>query len=91
MVAVSYGTQTVSASGANGSYTFAVTSGSLPAGLALNSSTGAITGTPDFLGRADVHDYRDRYERMHRQSVLYRYAGVSHDHGFAQWSEPPLY
>jgi hypothetical protein len=38
--------QTVSASGGFGPYTFSVTVGSLPAGLALNASTGAITGTP---------------------------------------------
>ena len=37
---------TVSASGANGSYTFSVSSGSLPTGLTLNSSTGLIDGTP---------------------------------------------
>jgi uncharacterized protein YhjY with autotransporter beta-barrel domain len=35
----------VSASGGSGSYTFALTSGALPAGLSL-SSGGAITGTP---------------------------------------------
>ncbi len=38
--------QTVSATGGNGSYTFSVSAGSLPAGLALNAATGAITGTP---------------------------------------------
>jgi hypothetical protein len=38
--------QTVSATGGNGSYTFSVTAGSLPAGLALNASTEALTGTP---------------------------------------------
>ncbi len=38
--------QTVSASGGTSGYSFAVTSGALPAGLSLNSSTGAITGTP---------------------------------------------
>ncbi|MCB0183003.1 MAG: putative Ig domain-containing protein, partial [Caldilineaceae bacterium] len=37
---------TVSASGGTAPYTFAVTSGALPAGLSLNGSTGAITGTP---------------------------------------------
>ncbi len=37
---------TISASGANGSYTFAVTSGSLPTGLTLNTATGLINGTP---------------------------------------------
>ncbi|WP_349644919.1 putative Ig domain-containing protein [Bradyrhizobium sp. Leo170] len=34
------------ASGGTGSYTFAVTSGSLPDGLTLNAASGAITGTP---------------------------------------------
>ena len=38
--------QTVSATGGNGSYTFSVSAGSLPAGLSLNAATGAITGTP---------------------------------------------
>ncbi len=45
-VGTSYGSQTISASGANGSYTFALTSGSLPAGLTLNSATGVVSGTP---------------------------------------------
>ncbi|CAN7661605.1 putative Ig domain-containing protein [Ensifer adhaerens] len=38
--------QTISASGGSGSISYAVTSGALPAGLALNGSTGAIIGTP---------------------------------------------
>ncbi|MCB1228584.1 MAG: putative Ig domain-containing protein, partial [Verrucomicrobiales bacterium] len=38
--------QTLTASGGVAPYTFAVTTGSLPAGLSLNTSTGAITGTP---------------------------------------------
>ncbi len=38
--------QSVTATGGNGSYTFTVSSGALPPGLSLNSSTGAITGTP---------------------------------------------
>ena len=37
--------QTITASGGVGPYTFAVTSGSLPPGLSLNSN-GALTGTP---------------------------------------------
>ncbi|HEY4842296.1 MAG TPA: Ig domain-containing protein, partial [Terriglobales bacterium] len=37
---------TVSESGGTSPYTFAITSGSLPPGLSLNSSTGAITGMP---------------------------------------------
>ncbi|BCL76177.1 hypothetical protein JHS3_19130 [Jeongeupia sp. HS-3] len=42
--------QTVSASGGVTPYTYAVTSGSLPAGLTLNSSSGAITGMPTAAG-----------------------------------------
>ncbi|MFO1485862.1 MAG: GEVED domain-containing protein [Verrucomicrobiaceae bacterium] len=38
--------QTVSGSGGTAPYTFAVITGALPAGLSLNTSTGAITGTP---------------------------------------------
>ncbi|MGD0059075.1 MAG: putative Ig domain-containing protein [Verrucomicrobiia bacterium] len=45
-VDTSYGTQTVSAGGGTGPYTFAVTSGTLPAGLSLNGANGQITGTP---------------------------------------------
>ena len=42
--------QTVSASGGNGSYTFSVTAGSLPTGLSLTAATGAITGTSSAAG-----------------------------------------
>ncbi len=38
--------QTLAATGGITPYSWAVTTGSLPAGLSLNSSTGAITGTP---------------------------------------------
>ena len=38
--------QTIIASGGVGPYTYAVTAGSLPSGLTLNTSTGQITGTP---------------------------------------------
>ena len=41
--------QTISASPI-GAYTFAVNSGALPAGLFLNTNTGAITGTPTTAG-----------------------------------------
>jgi uncharacterized protein with beta-barrel porin domain len=44
--------QTVSASNGAGSYTYSVSVGALPAGLTLNSSTGAITGTPTANGNA---------------------------------------
>ncbi|MCF1432628.1 hemagglutinin [Agrobacterium vitis] len=39
-------TETVTASGGTSPYTYAVTSGTLPAGMSLNTSTGAISGTP---------------------------------------------
>ncbi|HEX8679077.1 MAG TPA: LamG-like jellyroll fold domain-containing protein, partial [Chthoniobacterales bacterium] len=39
-------TQTVTASGGSGTYTYSVSSGALPPGLTLNASTGAISGTP---------------------------------------------
>ena len=44
-VNVSY-SQTLSVAGGSSPYTWAITSGALPTGLTLNSSTGAITGTP---------------------------------------------
>ncbi|WP_169055411.1 putative Ig domain-containing protein [Rhizobium sp. P44RR-XXIV] len=44
-VATAY-SETVTASGGNMPYNYAVTAGALPNGLTLNSSTGAISGTP---------------------------------------------
>jgi large repetitive protein len=38
------------ASGGTSPYSYAVTAGSLPSGLTLNASSGAITGTPSALG-----------------------------------------
>jgi hypothetical protein len=49
-VGVSYSDQLV-ASGGSGTYTsYAITSGSLPPGLSLNTSTGLISGTPTTAG-----------------------------------------
>ncbi len=45
--------QTVSASGGTAPYTYAVSSGTLPAGVTLNASTGAITGTPTGNGASN--------------------------------------
>jgi hypothetical protein len=45
--------QTVSASGGAAPYTFAVTSGALPAGLSLNGTTGNISGTPSATGTSN--------------------------------------
>src|SRR5664280_1225377 len=40
----------LAATGGTGGYVFTIASGSLPAGLTLNASTGAITGTPTAYG-----------------------------------------
>jgi len=42
--------QTLTASGGTGPYTYVVTSGTLPTGLTLNGSTGSVTGTPTTAG-----------------------------------------
>jgi uncharacterized repeat protein (TIGR01451 family) len=42
--------QTLTASPSGGGYSFAVTTGTLPPGLSLNASTGAVTGTPSTAG-----------------------------------------
>ena len=40
------------ASGGTSPYTWSITSGSLPSGLSLDSSTGSITGTPNTVGQS---------------------------------------
>ena len=50
-VGVSYTAAPV-ATGGTGSYTWSVSSGTLPAGLTLNTTTGAVTGTPTTAGSA---------------------------------------
>lgn len=50
-VGVAYN-QTVTATGDEGPFTFTVTSGALPAGLTLNPTSGAITGTPTAAANA---------------------------------------
>jgi SdrD B-like domain/Putative Ig domain/GEVED domain len=46
--------QTVSASGGSSSYTYAISSGTLPAGLSLNTGSGVISGTPTTSNGAGV-------------------------------------
>ena len=45
--------QTISDSGGKAPYSWSITSGSLPTGLTLNASTGAITGSPTTVGNAN--------------------------------------
>ncbi len=52
-VGTAYAT-TLLASGGTAPYTWALTSGTLPAGLTLNTSTGDITGTPTAAGTANI-------------------------------------
>jgi large repetitive protein len=52
-VGTAYGT-TLTATGGTTPYTWSLTSGTLPAGLSLNASTGAITGTPAASASATV-------------------------------------
>jgi hypothetical protein len=47
--------QTAAATGGITPYTWSITSGSLPNGLSLNASTGAITGTPTAQGTANFN------------------------------------
>ena len=46
-------TQTLVAANGSGGYTWSITQGSLPPGLALDSTTGIINGIPNTLGKSD--------------------------------------
>jgi sugar lactone lactonase YvrE len=46
--------QTLTGGGGHGPYSWAIASGQLPAGLKLNATTGAVTGTPTTAGTSSV-------------------------------------
>ena len=64
-VGSSYST-TLAASGGSGGDTWTISSGSLPAGLGINASTGAITGTPTRGRVAELHGEGHRLGLRHR-------------------------
>ncbi|HUP69312.1 MAG TPA: Ig domain-containing protein [Acidimicrobiales bacterium] len=63
-VAAAY-TYTYTATG-QPSPTFAVTSGTLPAGLGLNSASGVLSGNPTTAGTAKLHRHRQQRRRPRR-------------------------
>lgn len=49
-IAYASGTPAITVTGGSGSKTYAISSGALPGGLSLNTSTGAVSGTPTAAG-----------------------------------------
>ena len=84
--------QTLAATGGTGAYTWTLTSGTLPAGLSLNASSGLISGTPTAIASADAanlqsHRFRFSGANCNRQSHVKRLRSSSdHHHRLAaQW------
>jgi hypothetical protein len=53
-VGVSFNSGSITVSGGTAPYTFSIVSGTLPAGLTLSTTTGAVTGTPTAAGTFKV-------------------------------------
>ena len=68
--------QSVLVSGGVSPYTFTVTSGTLPAGLALNSATGSLSGTPTTAGSSTLTiQVQDQVSNTASQSYTLTVAG----------------
>ena len=66
-----YTNQTLQATGGIAPYTWTVTTGSLPAGLSLNASTGVISGTPSsIVARRQPAHHLVPYRVFHRSTAL---------------------
>jgi len=69
-----YGGPPLTGKGGNPPYTFSIFSGSLPTGMSLNSTTGAITGTPTVTGTYSVvfrvTDSQGKTDNSISQSIL---------------------
>ena len=59
--------QTITATGGTGPYTFTLTSGALPTGMNPLSSGGVLSGTPTADGHLQLHGHRDGREPLHEQ------------------------
>ncbi len=88
---VAYAGGSAAASGGVGTLTYSVFSGTLPNGLSLNASSGAITGTPttantfnfvikaaDTFGDSNTQAYTDRRERSSGHHIQRRSTGYGH-------------
>ncbi len=73
----------LSASGGNGSYTFAVTTGALPPGISLTTS-GLLSGVPTTAASFAFTVTRDRQSRCHWQSSLHTHDLCCGDAGDAR-------
>ena len=70
---------TITASGGTGPYTFAVTSGSLPAGLSL-SSGGVLSGTPSGTGPSTFTVQATELGQQYRLAQLHRHHRQRYSH-----------
>lgn len=80
MSAVSY-TQSIAVSGGTSPYQYQLTSGVLPSGLSFNTSTGAITGTPNTMPGSYVITVQATDSNGCNASRIYTLAVIGRDYG----------